>query len=220
MCNLLRYKERKKLDLGFEEFRHVRIEPKLRYKVAPSEPAPVLTLREGRPQIDMLRFGLQTRLTGRQLMARGETVAKLRTFREAFRSRRCLVLVDGFYDSQDMGGYRQPWHFQLKNDAPMLMAGLWEPRPEDAGNFAIISAPANRLMARVIDRMPVILSLDQCRRWLDATAEPEELQSMLVTLPSEQMESWPVTRRLNQRGFESPECLEPIALEQDELDLW
>lgn len=75
-------------------------------------------------------------------------------------------------------------------------------------------------MARVIDRMPVILSPEQCRRWLDATAEPEELQAMLVTLPSEQMESWPVTRRLNQRGFESPECLEPIALEQDELGLW
>lgn len=219
MCNLLRYKERLKLDLGFEEFGHVRIEPKLRYKVAPSEPAPVLTLRDGRPQIDMMRFGLQTRHTGRQLMARGETVATLRTFREAFRSRRCLVLVDGFYDSQDMGSYRQPWHFQLKNDAPMIMAGLWEPRP-DAANFAIISAPANRLMARVIDRMPVILPPAQCRHWLDATTEPEDLQSLLVTLPSEQMESWPVTRRLNQRGFESPECLEPIALEQDELGLW
>lgn len=219
MCSILHYKARKTPETGFGEPSHVRIEPTVRYKVAPSEPAPVLTLRGGRPRVDMMRFGLQTRHTARQLMARGETVAALPTFRDAFRFRRCLVLVDGFYDSQDLGRYRQPWHFRLKNDAPMVLAGLWEQHP-DGENFALISAPANRLMARVIDRMPVILAAEHFRPWLDPAAQPEKLLSLLTSLPSEQMEGWPVTRKLNQRGFESPECLTPIPLEQDELGLW
>lgn len=74
----------------FEEIRDVQITPKTGFKVAPSEPAPVTTLAQGRPQIGMMNFGLKT-AKGRQIMAHGETVAELRIFREAFRQRRCLI---------------------------------------------------------------------------------------------------------------------------------
>lgn len=65
-----------------------------------------------------------------------------------------------------MGKYRQPWHLHLKDDGLMGFAGLWEER-SDAENFTIVSAPANVVVARVIDRMPVILPQTLWRPWLN-----------------------------------------------------
>lgn len=218
MCNLLRYKDR--LDEAYAkwEFSEVRIRPRLRYRVAPSEPAPVITVRGGAPRVDMLNFGLVAR-TGRQLMARSETVAEKPTFREAFKHRRCLVLVHGFYDSEDLGKYKQPWHLHLKGDGLMVFAGLWEARAEEE-SFTIVSTPANRVVARVIDRMPAILEEQDWKAWLDPASSAEALQAMLRPYPDEAMEAYPVTRKLNLRGFEGPECIVPIVPDQGDLGLF
>ena len=55
--------------------------------------------------------------------------------------------------------------------------------------------------------------------WLDARTSLSDLQSMLTPYPADLMEAWPVTRRVNQRGFESPECILPVVPEQGELGL-
>jgi hypothetical protein len=81
----------------------------------PAVTAPVTTVRNGAAQIDMLEFGWRTG-RGRQLMARSETVDEKSLFKNAFHHQRCLILAHGFYDSQDMGKYMQPWHFQLKGE--------------------------------------------------------------------------------------------------------
>jgi putative SOS response-associated peptidase YedK len=216
MCNTLRYKDRAKQPYSKWEFSHVRIDPPRRWKVPPSVPAPVVTVRDGKAQIDMMEFGWRTD-KGRQLMARGETVEEKNLFKKAFTSNRCLILADGFYDSQDMGKYMQPWHFQMKDDEPMVMAGLWQTHPA-AECFTIMSAPANELVRRVIDRMPVILQEDQREAWLDPDTPEEALKSLLSTLPAAQMESWPVTRKLLTKGFpDGPDCIARLSEEQDEL---
>ena len=166
----------------------------------------------------MMKFGFESP-RGRHLMARGETVAALPTFKEGFRARRCLILAHGFYDSEDMGRWKQPWHLHLKDDELMAFAGLWEAR-RGAENFTIISSPANAVVSRVIDRMPVILPQPLWRPWLDSGARPADLQAMLRPFPAELMEAYPVTRQVNQRGFNGPECAEPIRPEQGDLGLF
>ena len=94
------------------------------------------------------------------MMARGETIENLRTFKEPFRHRRCLVLANGFYDSEDIGSYLQPWHIHRRNDKLMMLEGFWEERSESR-NFCLASALSNRVVARVIDRMTVILDPEQ-----------------------------------------------------------
>jgi putative SOS response-associated peptidase YedK len=217
MCNLLRYKNRIEKAYAKWEFSQVRIEPKFRHKIPPSEPAPVITVRDGAPQLTMLKFGFATE-RGRQMMARGETIAQRPMFRDAFKHRRCLILAHGFYDSEDMGKYKQPWHFHLKDDELMCFAGLWE---EHAGeeNFTIVSAPANSVVSRVLDRMPVILPEDHWVPWLNTKASSEELRAMLQSYASELMEGYPVTRMVNQKGFEGPECIERIVPEQGDLGI-
>ncbi|MDB6118394.1 MAG: hypothetical protein JWO08_2175 [Verrucomicrobiaceae bacterium] len=219
MCNTLRYKDRMEEAYAKWEFSEVRITPKLRFRVPPSEPAPVLTVQGDKASIRMMNFGFATQ-RGRQMMARGETVAKLPMFRDGFKHRRCLILVHGFYDSEDMGKQgRQPWHLHLKDDGLMAFAGLWESRA-DADNFTIVSAPANSVVARVIDRMPVILPQELWRPWLQADSKAEDLQPMLVPFPSDRMEAYPVTRKVNQKGFDGPECILPIVPEQGDLGLF
>jgi putative SOS response-associated peptidase YedK len=219
MCNLIRYKEEMQKVYGeFGEINDIRISPKVRFKVAPSEPAPVLTVQNDVPRIGMMNFGLATG-KGRQLMARGETVAELPLFREAFKKRRCLILAHGFYDSEDMGKYRQPWHIHLKGDGLMGFAGLWEERPE-AENFTIVSAPANVVVARVIDRMPVILPKELWRSWLNPETDAASLQAILTPFDADKMEAYPVTRKVNQKGFDGPECVVPFTPEQGDLGLF
>lgn len=218
MCNALRYDESiQELTGAFAGFGHLGIVPPVRYKVAPSEPAPVLTLRDGVARIDMMSFGLKGRGSSRQLMARGETAAELGMFREAFQKRRCLVIAHGFYDSEVVSkNLLQPWHFHRKGDAVMALAGLWEPLPEDSA-FAIVSAPPNALVLRVIDRMPVILPRSAWHTWLNPAATRDQLQPLLTTYDAEDMEAWPVTRKVNKRGFDCPECIARLTEQQGDL---
>jgi len=172
MCNLLRYKDEIQEATGkFEEFSHIRIVPKLRYRVPPSEPAPVLRLAaNGKAQIDMMNYGFRTG-RGRQMMARSETAAEKDMWREPIQHRRCLVLVHGFYDNElIMKKVNQLWFFQRKGEALMVMAALWE-ESSDAENFAIMSCEPNTVVRRVIDRMPVILPSGAWQPWLDSQSQ-------------------------------------------------
>jgi len=228
MCNTLRYKERVLEPYAAWEFSHIRIEPLKRFRIAPSEAAPVIIPKrrkkntgeeeKDKPSVIMMNFGFAT-TRGRQMMARGETVERLPMFRDAFKHRRCLVLANGFYDSLDMGYYKQPWHIHLKTDETMAFAGLWEERAAEE-NFTIVSSPANKVVARVIDRMPVILPEALWKPWLDHSTTSEDLKAMLVPYPDDEMEAYPVTRLLNKKGFDGPECIVPVVPDQGELDMF
>jgi putative SOS response-associated peptidase YedK len=81
-----------------------RVELRRRFNVAPTDDvAAVTTDREGRPRGDVLRWGLvpfwaeDPRIGSRMINARAESVTEKSAFRDAFASRRCLILADGFY---------------------------------------------------------------------------------------------------------------------------
>lgn len=76
-----------------------------RYNVAPTETIPVVQVGQGgslKPA--MMRWGLVPRwakpgqFPGNTFNARAESVAEKPTFRDAFRRRRCLIPVAGFYE--------------------------------------------------------------------------------------------------------------------------
>ena len=87
--------------------------------------------------------------------ARSETAATKPSFRSAFRSRRCLVLADGFYEWQRANGRKQPYFVGLRGDRPFGLAGLWE-RWEKGGepveSCTILTTDANELMRPIHER--------------------------------------------------------------------
>lgn len=202
-----------------------------RYNVAPSQA--VLAVRQeeagSQPKGVFLRWGLipswakDLAIGNRNINARSESVADKPTFRAAFKRRRCLILADGFYEWQKLGGTgknarKQPYHIHLRDMAPFAFAGLWEywKGAEDeppVESCTILTTEANDLVRPLHDRMPVILPPELRDRWLDpAPQDPGIWLEMLRPYPADGMEAIPVGTLVNNPRHDESACLEPISL--------
>ena len=187
-----------------------------RYNVAPSSEIPVITNEEPE-RIDQFRWGLvppwadDPKIGNRLINARSETVADKPSFRDAFEARRCLVLVDGFYEWQRRPDGNQPYRICRSDGEPFALAGLWETwqNGEPLHTTTILTTEPNDLMQPIHDRMPVVLAPDDERRWL-TTADPDERHSLLVPASEPSLEAYPVSTAVNDPTAEGPALLEEI----------
>jgi putative SOS response-associated peptidase YedK len=132
--------------------------------------------------------------------ARAETVHKLPLFREGFAKRRCLIPATGFYEWQQRPDGKQPYRFVRKDLEPFAFAGIWEFARiggEDIVSTCMIVGEANPLVGGVHDRMPVMLLSQDYDRWLDPTAELDELRGLLRPYDPSLMEAYAVNRAVN-----------------------
>ena len=111
--------------------------------------------------------------------AKCETIATNGLFRFAYRSRRCLVPMNGFFEWKDIfgtGKNEQPYAIAMKDGSPFELAGICETWKDEAGvsvrNFAIVTCEPNEMMATIYERMPVILHRENYDRWLSAEPNP------------------------------------------------
>lgn len=121
----------------------------------------------------------------RSFNARAESVATKPMFRAAFRSRRLLVPVDGFYEWAVVPGRtrKQPYFFRRADGDPVVLAGLWEywKRGEDWRRSATVITSAAGPDMPVHDRQPVVLEADAWDRWLDPDLDDvTALRALLV----------------------------------------
>ncbi len=167
--------------------------------IAPTHNAPVI-LNTMPKVLTSARWGLvpawadDLRVGSRMFNARAESVAQKPAFRRAFRSRRCLVPANGFYEWRTLeDGRKAPMQYTLADGGIFAFAGLWEvwQRPRDENplqTFTVITCPANELVAQVHDRMPVILFPGDEHAWLDtAGVPPEKAATFLRPYPPELM---------------------------------
>lgn len=199
---------------------------KPRFNIAPTQP--VLCLRHDGEDTTpaLLRWGLipswakNISVGVRAINARGETIFEKPTFRQAWQSRRCVVLADGFYEWKSVGGRKKPFHITTSTDAaqiPMLMAGLWEswqapnlPDAKPVESCTVITTQANERMRELHDRMPVLLEKSDLGVWLsDDHATPEQRLELLKPCASDLLTISPANPWLNRVTNEGPRCLEP-----------
>jgi putative SOS response-associated peptidase YedK len=133
---------------------------------------------------------------GGLINARAETLDKKPSFQEAFKKRRCLIVTDGFYEWKREGGKKIPLYYYLKSGRPFALAGLYEtwmsPDKKEIRTCAIITTGANELIAPVHDRMPVILTGENEKSWLQGNqADIPELKRALQPYPADQMDCSP-----------------------------
>ena len=192
------------------------------YNVAPTQPSAIVRMTtERRRDLAIARWGLvppqaDDPSIGTQLVnAHAERVANEPAFRAAYRRRRCLVPVSGFYEWQDIPSrdMKQPWYIRPAGGGIMCLAGLWE-RWEKASrameSFTIITTDANRFVRRLHNRMPVILRPEVFDTWLDPQATPEALGALLVPAPVEAVEAHPVSTRINDVYANDPSLVVPV----------
>lgn len=113
--------------------------------------------------------------------ARAETAAQKPTFRESFRSRRCIIPAGHFFEWDAAKNKIAFW----QKDAPALfLAGL-----SRGGRFVIVTTAANDSMRSVHDRMPVLIRPADLTPWLtDTTAASAILQQPQPPLQCRQEE--------------------------------
>jgi putative SOS response-associated peptidase YedK len=146
--------------------------------------------------------------------ARAETLSTSPTLRDAFR-RHCLVVADGFYEwRKDDGRTRTPFFIRLKSGRPFGLAGIWSLKRGEKGTrlatCPIATCPPNELMAKIHNRMPVILPVGERDRWLDPATDGAELRGLLVPLPAKELEAYEVSTLVNSPRNDSPECVRPV----------
>ncbi len=179
------------------------------YNIAPSQKEPVI-LNENPEEIVLAKWGFMPHWAKGnslkpQINARAETVAQKPMFRDSYRHRRCLILSDGFYEWDRKGETKTPYFTHLKSREPFAMAGIWD---TFAGipTYAIVTTAANKTMARIHDRMPVILSEKDEHDWLDSSIDEKDL---LAPLPDKAMEMYPISRAVNAPKNNSKDLIAP-----------
>ena len=211
---------------GFEEL------PNLtpRTNIAPTQRvAAVRRGEEGGRHLVELRWGLvpswakDLSVGARMINARAETVAEKPAFRGAFRSRRCLIAADGFYEWKAREkGPKQPYRIEFEGRPPFAFAGLWESwrdRSTEAGerveSCTIVTTQANQRLADLHDRMPVILAPQDFDRWLEPGSGSQALQDLLKPWPARggaygALSVYPVSTALNKVANDGLDLLEPL----------
>jgi putative SOS response-associated peptidase YedK len=194
-----------------------------RFNIAPSQMIGVVYTPETERILSQLKWGLvpswsKDAPTSKGLInARAETITEKPSFREAFRSRRCIIPASGFYEWQKKGtGAKQPFYFYLKEKDVFGFAGLWEEwLDKQTGELletcTIITTEANEVLKPIHDRMPVILKSEGYDEWLDAKVkETDKLKKFLAPYPANEMDSHAVSKNVNFPDNNSPELTAPL----------
>ncbi len=215
-------------------FGHVNAAPLMpRYNIAPTQPAAIIRLNaKSERELALVRWGLipgwvkDPNGFATLVNARSETAAQKPSFRSALRYRRCLIPADGFYEWTGPKGNKQPHLIRANmppaaagtNQRPQLaLAGVWEHWMGADGSemetMAILTTQANRFMAPLHDRMPVILQAHDFERWLDCKmGRAQDIADLLKPAPEDLLEEIAVNRELNNPRHEGPHLHEPVLL--------
>ena len=173
------------------------------YNVAPTQTAPVVRQRAeaGQAELVLARWGLVPTWWNKPLKqmkfstfnARSETAATSRIFRNAYRRRRCLVPVSGYYEWSGPKGRKTPYAIGCRNRRWFCLGGLWESAVvagEPLDTFTILTTVPNELMAEIHNRMPVIVHPRDHARWLDANGG--DVADLCGPYAAVEMEAWRV----------------------------
>lgn len=187
---------------------------KRRFNIAPTQQAPVVREGPSGREVALLRWGLvpfwakDLKIGTSMINARSEGIEAKPAFRDAVKSRRCVVPATGFFEWQGEPGRKQPYAITVPGLELLAFAGLWErwkpAEGEPIETFTIVTTDANESVAKIHDRMPVILPLDAVDTWL--TAPPDEARQLLKPYAGP-LELRPVGKFVSNVNNEGPECL-------------
>jgi putative SOS response-associated peptidase YedK len=200
----------------------VRWEPEASYNIAPTQDVAVVVQREGKNSLEKMRWGLipswakDPKIGSRMINARSETLSEKPSFKRPFKSRRCLVIADGFFEWAETDHGKVPMFIRLKSQRLLGLAGLydvWEsPQGETINSCTIVTTRPNDFMQPIHNRMPLILPKPQETEWLDPTTPRiDDWLSALTPYPSHEMEAYEVSRWVNSPQNNSVDCIRPVA---------
>jgi putative SOS response-associated peptidase YedK len=193
-----------------------------RYNISPGTDVIAIRERGAKRVAEPAHWGLipsfakDASIGNRMAIARGDTAFERPAFRRAIAARRCLIPVDVFYEweGDKKARVRQPWAVRLRGGQPFTLGAIWEywrPNENEPGvvSFAVLTTDPNATLASVHDRMPVIVPPNAWRAWLSPETPAPKVIDLMRPYPSEEIEAWKITRRVNDARNDSAAVLEP-----------
>lgn len=190
-----------------------------RYNIAPTQQIMAVSQHGKQRQLDLFSWGLK--LTWNNfaptpsslINARIESVTQKPSFREAAKYRRCLIPASGWYEWQSTvlsAGRKQPYYFSAPNQPVLAFAGIYEIGAANQKSAAIITQPANQIVAVVHDRMPLILTAEFFDAWLDPNQTDSQLAiAAAAAAKPPSLNSHPVSAAVNSARSQGPALIEP-----------
>ncbi|RSK29423.1 SOS response-associated peptidase [Bacillus sp. HMF5848] len=170
-----------------------------RYNIAPTEMVTAVIHDGQTNRIGELRWGLvpswakDDKFASKMINARSETITEKPAFKRLVEKKRCIIPASGFYEWRKLeSGEKQPYKVTIKEDSVLSLAGLYDswlaPNGQTIHTCTIITTEANRIMAPIHDRMPVILSRESEQLWLSRdNQDKQQILSLLCPYSSENM---------------------------------
>ncbi len=188
-----------------------------KFNAAPTQLLPVITA-DNPEGFSFFHWGMlpawsnNKSVTTKLINARAETVAEKASFKLAFQRRRCLIPADGFYEWKAIGKKTKvPYRFVIDNLEPFAFAGIWEEFETENGvtqhTFTILTTQANGLVLPIHDRMPVILTPETEKIWMNKSANAHDLLAILKPYDEDKMEAYTVSSRVNIATNDDPEII-------------
>lgn len=192
------------------------------YNAAPADILPVIT-HDAPSGLSYFYWGIPPEwarnrsVSNKLINAPLEQLLDKSSYRNALENRRCIIPADGFYAWKLLGKKTKiPYRFIRQDKELFAFAGIWE---EFEGNedaelyhtFIILTCPANKNVREVDERMPVILSKENQKVWMDKNATTEELIKVLKPYPDDNLFGYTVSNRIDIPGENSALLVKPSA---------
>lgn len=195
---------------------------------------PVITNEEER-RIKMLKWGMipfwvRDQKTAEDIRlktfnARSETMFDKPSFRTSIKSKRCLVIVDGFFEWRLVNNRNYPYYISSVEGEAFALAGIWDfwkSRESDEGwqTFSIITTKANPLLEKIHNkkkRMPAILRKENEEKWLECDLSKDDLYSIITPIEDSKLKAHTVSKLVSNRRTRItnvPEVLERYDYEE------
>ena len=119
------------------------------------------------------------------------------------------------------GDRKRPFYVRAKAGGPLAFAALWEtwtgPNGEEMETAAIVTTRANRTLAPIHDRMPVVVPPEAFDLWLNSTAvEATTAAALIAPAPDNLLEAYEISTDVNRVANDNPKLIEPAVPGQTE----
>jgi len=147
----------------------------------------------------------------KMINVRSESVLEKPTFKAAITRRRCIIPASGFYEWQKPA--KTPFYIHPTNREHFAFAGIWDrwlgADGSELQTCAILTCNANGLMKNIHERMPVILTPDTEKSWINyINQDPRLLSALLLPFPEQETDAYPISSFVNNVRNDGPECIE------------
>ncbi len=143
--------------------------------ICPTNHAPIITKNTDGISFESVKWGFKKwNSPGVIINARAETMKNKSTFAKHLETGRCVVPAGEFFEWERLEKGKKKYYAKDSAGNLLFMAGLYRDT-DDGREFVIITKEATGDIAKIHDRMPVILRVNQIEAWLIGEITPDDL---------------------------------------------